>query len=954
MSISVNEITMAAPDIICVEIYDEEIIRGNMVHLDVPDSSAYGTWRLRTNTGKVGDPSEWCRIVGLDKDWLHFQDLRPTNYLDRAAADVAANWSVTGGPVITAVYRKSVLFDQAWNGGTAATSGSTSSLFGAARLSHKMYLKLASNLTPGSYTINLPAGVGISAQPFVFNDRVTRSCSIHVQQFGVRNNDKNKLGYLSVWIPGFGTEGRVDLSSYGLTKFYVLNEAGNVVSSALPIVLRTDPTTADTLAAAALYASTTQGANSDGVAAAITAITKADPCNITVAGGHTLTNGENILLLGIGGMNQLEAFQGKVSNLSGNAFDLQTPANVNVNSTAFTTYTNGTFLAPYSDRIMHMQTTNRAGTYVFGLDFSNVDVPKFENNYRLWIPGLGVSFPFRVHSDSWHGIAQGNFKGMYNARQGCAIDGTVGGFTRPVGIKNGAHGMTLFKSQLPFSWWNESGLITTTPFNSIQAGGSPWITSTVTDAWGGHQDAGDWDVFIAPHGQAYFEILDVLDIIPASARNTRFNIPKSSTLLDPAIYSEIDTAPDAIHEVIWGIDWYRRLQDSGGSIPGGMEGAESQGTFLGAPSWLALSQWYTFGTDHYVTFVFCGLAAKLSRMLSDFGYPNCAATWAAAAQKAWDFAENIYSNQTARDAFFLNAKTLSGWSDPTYTTNMTALQGHVKDEARLFAAAMQFRLTGNTTYKTIIDDSFTSGWPSYFIYAGFAAREYYKTPGADSANKATIRAAVISTANTRKSYSEDATTPYRHLNIAGGNLLFGGGGPGCFTSINVIYAHQYSMETVRDDSYLSVLQSNLGHVLGANQMSTSLTRGLGSRVLRTHTHDDGWVTSQSPPDGYTPYGWAINGGLFGSVLNGSSSVLSFLVDQPQADSDFMPQRAMWPTRWAYPVWDEFIQNRFNISVLENTITQTTGRLCAVALYLHGWDGNSGNPPIAGHSKIGRF
>jgi hypothetical protein len=60
-AIAVHEITMAAPDIVCVEVRDQPVIKGALVTLTAPDSGPFNTWLSRMNpaTGRSDRCSCW-------------------------------------------------------------------------------------------------------------------------------------------------------------------------------------------------------------------------------------------------------------------------------------------------------------------------------------------------------------------------------------------------------------------------------------------------------------------------------------------------------------------------------------------------------------------------------------------------------------------------------------------------------------------------------------------------------------------------------------------------------------------------------------------------------------------------------------------------------------------------------------------------------------------------------
>ena len=82
--VAIYEITMAAPDIVCVEIRDQPVIKGALVTLRTPDAGEFNTWLTRVNptTGR----SDRCMVVGPRKMNLRFQDIQPTKYLSRSRA----------------------------------------------------------------------------------------------------------------------------------------------------------------------------------------------------------------------------------------------------------------------------------------------------------------------------------------------------------------------------------------------------------------------------------------------------------------------------------------------------------------------------------------------------------------------------------------------------------------------------------------------------------------------------------------------------------------------------------------------------------------------------------------------------------------------------------------------------------------------------------------------------
>lgn len=933
--VAVHEITMAAPDIICVEVRDPPPTRMPLVTLGSADAGAYHTWLSRTNPHTSA--TDLAFVVGPEKKHLRFQDARATEYLDRDAADVAGDYSITGGYTVEAVYRKSIPYDQAFSAGNQAAGAMAR--IGAVSMQHFLFLHLDANLSEGSYTIDYPAGTGLANSDFTFDAKTTRCSSIRATQVGHRRDDAVKLAYLAVWIPGAVTEGQIEFATtYGLSTFRII-DANGVSHFTGSIALRLGPTTnepaGDGAGSGVRYVSTTTAP------IAISAISKANP-GVLTSTAHGLSNGDIVRLRGIAGMTQLEGQLVKVTNKADDTFELYTTADAAIDTSAFGTFTSGIYVSRYENKIHKTHVANRAGTYVYGLDYS-AWVPSRFGLYRIHIPGLGVSDEFRIDDAVWHTVASYVSKGAYHQRSGLALDGRFG-YTRPAAMKNGATpSPTIVKSKLPAAFWNEINVIGSGGFTSAQGAAAPWITATAIDAWGAWMDAGDWDVYLTTHGRGVYDLLDAYHLLSDSARNTNFNIPKSSAVLDSATYSSIDDMGDVLHHAIWGLDWYRRLQNPDGSVPGGLQGA-SQGTSHFDPSYLAFAQWYAFAPDHATTFMFAGLAAKLAKILEEEGKTTLATTWETAAVAAWNFAEDLYQNKASRDTFYADAVTAAGWDDATFQAKMNTMNANASGVQllyRLFAGACLFRLTGETAY----GDAFTSAWDnnSSIGMKGHAAWEYLRATGGDATTKSQITSQINGMALTlAQNYSEASNVAYRNLQFPSGSMTFGGCGTFLQYADPLIRADILAQEGTPTTRWRKVLQAGLCFLTGANQYGISTCRGLGARWPTCQLHDDSWCMGIDPPDGMTVYGWELQGGTLATSLNWNTGDLSYLIDVPAIAraANFEHARAVEPSRWAYPIWDVFWQNRYIVATMEGTVPQTLMPYLRAALYLHSWDGNT--------------
>lgn len=752
---TVHEITMVRTDIVRVEIRDDPVRKGPLVGPGTAETgTAYNSMIQRTNPETAS--LEWCYVVGENKDYLDFLEPAATSFddfLDRDAADVAGDWSLTGsGLTVTAVYRKSYAYDAGKMRGSGGGEGHRVSM------KHFMFLQLSGDLSNGSYTLNFPAGTGLASVPFVFNDKQTRCSALHVNQHGMRAGDY-KLGYYSVWIPGAPNEGAITLpSGSSPPTFHVLDSGDNIVytnSSSLRVaateadaselvrvpaleevtitavdtgtnIVTTNlahgygnpssssnavrvrllsgvtvgglsavtnywvrspttttlafyPTAADAFASTNIIDLTSSGTgtvfktdhttsaglhrkattNTAGLHA--TNITKATSGVVTYTGSaYTPSNGDIVCFRGISDVNSnpigtLELVMARIDNVDTGAGTFV----IDVDTTNMTTYVPGQYITEHDGQIYKTHLTSRCGTNVYGLDFSAFTS---EGTYRLYLPGVGVSDPFDIYERAWYDYAKMCCAGVYHHRMGIELDGRFG-YTRPICIKDGVNGVHIRKSDLPAIWSSEAGtLASANTLTSAAGDDSAWVSATrASGIYGGHMDAGDWDTFILAHFQFYYELIDMgWDYANETARGYRFGVPLSSETLDPVLFAGTDVFNDAWHEAVWGIDFYRRLQNPDGSVGGGLGHCRGGVGEIGSgPSYLLVPNAagihaYIYAPDHCSNFIYALGAGKVAATARDMGLTTLADTFQQSAIDAWDWAEPMFQNASGEiDAYYL-------------------------------------------------------------------------------------------------------------------------------------------------------------------------------------------------------------------------------------------------------------------------------------------------------------
>ena len=442
---------MAAPDIIAFSRDDPPIIPGN-IETGTFSGNAYGTWFQRTNP--VSGVLEWCMPIGINRTEVRYSDKpNPLGYLDKMALRNIANYTVSGATK-QAVYCR----DESIGQGETHSPGSEYML----TQRHTIYIKLAAVPTNGDViTISNSAPKTFLPFTFTYNDKMIRASGIQVNMVGQRPNDTLRYGYLAMRIPGGANQGTVDfINTYGKTSFQILNSAKATVYTG-SIVQRCS-------SAKAVGEGYDNGIDvadmSHGFS--VTGISKATTALVTCA-GHDFVVNDRVRFAGINGMTEICDFELIPPGGEGYWIGLKVIApvtagvsfTIDLNTTGYTTFANttnfATALGGINNKVFKCFNTNRAGTFVFGLDFSGW-TPSTSGTHYIYIPGYGISDPFLIQSNAWAIAAGKSHQGLFNLRLGCAVNST-NGYSRGVAVADGVNGCTNYQSKLVATFCSEGG-----------------------------------------------------------------------------------------------------------------------------------------------------------------------------------------------------------------------------------------------------------------------------------------------------------------------------------------------------------------------------------------------------------------------------------------------------------------------------------------------------------------
>jgi endoglucanase len=509
---------------------------------------------------------------------------------------------------------------------------------------------------------------------------------------------------------------------------------------------------------------------------------------------------------------------------------------------------------------------------VYEMDFSALRAP---GTYRVCVQGVGCSYPFRIDADVWRDAFRVSARGFYHQRSGIPLGPPYTDFVRPRPF-HPDDGVKVYASTTPLmdtgDGINAKGTDADN-FGNLVKGKTDRL---VPDAWGGYMDAGDWDRRIQ-HLIAADYLLELVEQFPDYYGGFGLNIPESGNGL-----------PDLVNEALFGLDCYRRMQTPEGGIRGGIESSEHPRQ--GEGSWQESLTIMAYAPGMWSSWLYAASAANAALVLQQRA-PELAATYRASALRAAEWAEAQW--QKRKDEKF----------------------PHAVNDARNYAAAALFRLTGEPRWHEIfaattalnVPDPQLSVWQDH--EQSQAAWTYLNTdrPGMDAHLKDCCRRALLREADERLAMvgrtafhwtkNQWAPTSWSALSAP--------------DAVSLVRAHFITGEP----KYLRAAVLACQEAAGANPVNICYTTGLGQDWPRHPLHVDSRISRQEPPPGLTVFGPA--------DTKGSDQKWA----QDLVDRSCYPALKEWPTVEAY--WDVF----WYPVVCEFTVQQPMARNAYVWGYL---------------------
>ncbi|PKL91438.1 MAG: hypothetical protein CVV21_07590 [Candidatus Goldiibacteriota bacterium HGW-Goldbacteria-1] len=395
------------------------------------------------------------------------------------------------------------------------------------------------------------------------------------------------------------------------------------------------------------------------------------------------------------------------------------------------------------------------------------------------------SFDFDIADDTYNTILESSVKSYYYQRCGTAI--------------TGAHGGT----------WTHAACHTTTQQTArlydASLGGDQGA-ATARDITGGWHDAGDYRKYTSWMAVIVWDLAYAYEWNP-DAFSDATGIPESN-----------NGVPDILDEIKWELDWLLRMQGTNGALYSGafvVTGINGTGNGIGDPS-TENRQYFYANYSTAATGSGCSSFAIGARLFAPYeaAYPGYSAALQIAAENAWAYLQANPSNITYNHTGFDNANANKG---------VDADRGH-----RIMSAAELYRLTGDTDYRTYIDDHYddppstgvhnpiTSGYfetsGSYEIQRGLIS--YCLVPGATSSVVTAVKNS-INQGIQNQAYGQRNNDPYKSYTWDG-HHCWGSNGIKSEWGNLCVFGNKLNVNAGLSAAYLKTGEEYLHYIHGRN------------------------------------------------------------------------------------------------------------------------------------------
>jgi len=309
----------------------------------------------------------------------------------------------------------------------------------------------------------------------------------------------------------------------------------------------------------------------------------------------------------------------------------------------------------FRGRLSAPRTSPYSGKTTRLADFSAVRKP---GRYALFVPGVGLSYPFDIRKNVNEPVAKASLKGFYFQRMSMPLDEQYAGkWARPA-----AHPDTLVLV-------HPSAASAARPAGTVLASPRGWY------------DAGDYNKYIVNSGITVATLLALYEDFPAYVR-----------ALTVGISERANDVPDLLDESLWNLRWMLTMQDpADGGVYHKLTNARFDGMVM--PHQVGTAPRYVVQKSTAAALSFAAVMAQASRVYRPFSQqlPGLADSCQHAARQAWQWART-------NPAVLYRQEEMNRKFDPDISTGAYG-DNDVSDEWA-WAGAELFATTGQADYLT--------------------------------------------------------------------------------------------------------------------------------------------------------------------------------------------------------------------------------------------------------------
>jgi PKD repeat protein len=430
------------------------------------------------------------------------------------------------------------------------------------------------------------------------------------------------------------------------------------------------------------------------------------------------------------------------------------------------------------------QSITLTGQELYDLDFTPFNTP---GTYRLYVPGVGISYPFDLGPSALNVAYINLMRGNLIQRCGCDI---------PLSITRHGHEAC----HIDDAFVDPAALTSNFVQQPKDKKGTVPIYKPVHEkeqrkATGGHHDAGDYGKYTSNGCNFIAYPLQLMRLYPDKFQEDNLGLPNSG-----------NNIPDILEEVKWELDWVENMQDDDGGVfgvirpnGGGYENSVPPRT----------NKRFMFPKDTNYTAAFAAALAHASTHPQIIKYyPQDAKRYREKALKAWAWLEQnkAYTEYWHYGALFKDSDELA------------------------WAAVELYAATGDAKFHDYFLKNFKPeearwGWVFLVESVGHAARRYafLSERDTDPAMKKRCRDVILKAADAHVSntnaYPFRMAMPPESIRFSAYGWVF----PAAQFSYDLLVANAINPS----DAYTKAALSQVNYTLGANPFSYALNTGIG-------------------------------------------------------------------------------------------------------------------------------